>query len=136
MNSATKLAGLAAAVLLSCAAINSAAADDRATAIFNFCVNAGAPSDELDKVKILPSGAMRREMSAGELMREAWIANQASKSQTTDDMRNKLRNRAIQYILICEAHDQGAWQHIANNNQMFIDLLNGWTPSFSPNGMN
>lgn len=103
--------------------------------IFNFCVGAGAPSDEADKLKILPSGAMRREMNGGELMREGWIALQASKSQP-DAMRNKLRNRAVQYGLVCVEHDQGAWQEIANHNGEFLNLLDGWTPSFSDNGMN
>ena len=90
----TKVSCLALVVLTLSATNFAAAQDQRARDIFSFCVNAGAATREEQKATVLVSGAMRREMSAGELMREAWIANQASKAHS-GEMHNKLRNRAI-----------------------------------------
>jgi len=64
---------------------------------------------------IAPDGLPRGPRPAALLYAEALKAFQAGGRE------NELQ--AVRWILLCVKHDQGAWQHIANNNQDVWDYL-------------
>ncbi len=94
----------------------SAHADPRMDAIMQFCkTDTAIPSQTVGWFDQAPDGNIRGPRPAALLYAEALKAIKAGGHD------NELQ--AVRWILLCEAHDQGSWQHIANNNQMVIDYL-------------
>lgn len=108
------------------------ASNEELDKIMAFCTSDTAvPSDGLRKFDSLPDGALRGEMSAQQAMIEAWITFQAANNATAahdEDLAGRLRNRAVQWLLICVAHDEGAKSVIGDDNNAFLQRLGAWKP--------
>jgi hypothetical protein len=87
--------------------------DARMNAIMTFCqTDTAIPSQTLGWLDQAPDGNIRGPRPA------AVLYGEAKKAQAAGDNLN-----AVRWILLCEAHDAGSWQHIANNNPMVIEYL-------------
>jgi hypothetical protein len=113
MNTITKTLVAALAVLGAGSVARAQQPDARMNAIMTFCqTDTAIPAQTVGWLDPAPDGNIRGPRPA------AVLYGEAKKAQAAGDNLN-----AVRWILLCEAHDPGSYQHIANNNGMVIQYL-------------
>jgi hypothetical protein len=113
-----------------------AATEEEANKIIRSCTSdTTVPSSELLMGQHLPSGALRGSMSAQQATIEAWIALKAAEAlsaQGNEAVASRLRNRAVEWLMVCLVRDQEAQSVVAHDSiNSVLQKLGAWKPPFN-----